>query len=118
VEGSGLWAQKWCESKPPLKAPQSHAHIASNPKSTCGIPPGIKPHPSPNEGSVNEKGVVVETLTHSINTRCGGSGRGDRVVNPRYHGGRVFLQAHDELNLHLTRGYTHGLTKEGANERI
>jgi hypothetical protein len=45
-----------------------------------GSPLGIKPHPSPNEGSVNEKGVVVETLTHSLNRRHGGSGHGDRAT--------------------------------------
>jgi hypothetical protein len=69
-------------------------------------------------GSINEKGVVVETLNHSINRRHGGSGHRVKVVSPRYHGGRVFLQAHAELNLHLTGGYMHSLTEEGANERL
>ena len=56
-------------------------------KETCGIPLVIKPHPGPDEGSVNEKGVVVETTTHSINGRHGGSGHGDRAVSLRYHDG-------------------------------
>jgi hypothetical protein len=81
-------------------------------------PLGIKPHPDPNERSVNEKGVVVETLTHSINRRHGGSGRGDRTVSPRYHDGHFFLQAHAELSLQLTGGYTHSLIEEGTDERL
>jgi hypothetical protein len=117
VEGGGLRAKKWCESKPPLTALQSHSHLASNPKATRGNPLGIKPYPGPDEGSVNEKGVV-ETSTHSINIRHGGSSRGDRVVSPRYHSGRVFLQAHAKINLRLTGGYTHSMIEEGADERI
>jgi hypothetical protein len=80
-------------------------------------PLGIKPHPDP-EGSVNEKGVVVETSTHSINRRHGGSGRGDRTVSPRYPYGQFFLQAHAELSLCLTGGYMHSLTEEGTDERL
>jgi hypothetical protein len=117
-EGTGLRAQKRCESKPPFTAPQSCAHIASILKATCGSPQGIKPHPGLDEGSINEKGVVVETSTHSINARRGESGCGDRAVSPRYHGGRVFLQAHAEMNLCLTGGYTHSLTEEGADESV
>jgi hypothetical protein len=55
VEGGGLWAQKQCESKLPLMALQSRAHITSNPRETRDNPLGIKPHPDPDEGSVNEK---------------------------------------------------------------
>jgi hypothetical protein len=87
AEGGGLRAQKWCEYKPPLMAPQSRAHLASNLKASCGSPLGIKPHPGLNERSVNEKGVVVETSTHSINRRHGGCVRGDRAVRQMYHGG-------------------------------
>jgi hypothetical protein len=53
-----------------------------------------------------KKRVVVETLTHSINRRHGGSGRGDRTVSPRYPYGWFFLQAHVDLSLRLTEGYT------------
>jgi hypothetical protein len=42
VEGSELQAEKWCESKPPLMAPQSRAYIASNPIPARGLPLGIK----------------------------------------------------------------------------
>jgi hypothetical protein len=64
---------------------------------------------------VNEKGVVVETSTHSINRRHGGSGHGDRTVSPRYPYGMVFLQAHADLSLRLIEGYTHSLT-EGCTD--
>jgi hypothetical protein len=89
----------------------------TNPRATRGSPLGIKPHPDPEKKrrSVNEKGVVVETSTHSINRRHGGSGRGDRTVSPRYHDGRFFLQAHVDLSLRLTEGYTHSLT-EGCTD--
>jgi hypothetical protein len=118
VEGGGLRNQKRCYSKLPLTTPQAHAHIASNTKAMCGIPLGIKPHLGPDEGLANEKGVVVETSTHSINRRHGVSGCGDRAINSRYHGGQVFLQVHAKTNLHLTGGYTHSLTEEGADERL
>jgi hypothetical protein len=100
--GGELRAQKWCKSKPPLTTPQSRAYMTTNPRATCGNPLGVKPHLDPDEKPVNEKGVVVETSTHSINKRHGGSGRGDRTVSLRYHDGRFFLQAHVELSLHLT----------------
>jgi hypothetical protein len=87
AEGGELRAQKWCESKPSLIAPQSCAYIASNLREAHGSPLVIKPHPDPDERSVNEKGVMVETSTHSINRRCGGSSCGDRTVSPRYHDG-------------------------------
>jgi hypothetical protein len=61
VEGGELRDQKWCESKPPLTALQSRAHIASYLEVVRGNPLSIKLHPDPDEGSVNEKGVVVET---------------------------------------------------------
>jgi hypothetical protein len=117
AEGGELWAQKWCESKPPLMAPQSRAYIMTNPRAACGRPLGIKPHCNP-EVSVNEKGVVVETLTHSINRKHGGSGCGDKTVSPRYPYGRFFLQAHVDLSLRLTGGYTHSLTEECTDERL
>jgi hypothetical protein len=87
----------------------------TNLRSGHGSPLGIKPHPDPNERSVNEKVVVVETSTHSINRRCGGSGRGDRIVSPRYHDGNFFLLSHAELILWLIGGYTHNLTEEGSD---
>jgi hypothetical protein len=71
----------------------------------------------PDEKSVNEKGVVVETSTHSINRRHGGSGHGDRAISPRYPYGWFFLHAHAELSLRLIGRYTHSLTEEGAEER-
>jgi hypothetical protein len=61
VEGGELRAQKWCESKLPLTAPQSRAYIMSNPRAACGSPLGIEPHPDLEEDSVNGKGLVVET---------------------------------------------------------
>jgi hypothetical protein len=50
----------------------------------CGVPLGIEPHLDPDERSINEKGVVFETLTYSINRRHGGYGRGDNTFSPRY----------------------------------
>jgi hypothetical protein len=91
AKGGGLWAQKWCESKPPLTAPQSCAYIESNPRAMHYIPLGVNPHPESDKRSVNEKGVVVETLTHCINRRHGGSGCGEKNFSLRYHDGRFFL---------------------------
>jgi hypothetical protein len=85
--GGEFLTQKRCKSKPPLMAPQSRAYMTTNMRATCGSPLGVKPHPDPDEGSINEKGVVVETLTHSINKRHGGSGHGDKAVSLRYHDG-------------------------------
>jgi hypothetical protein len=102
LEGGGLRAQKRRESKLPFTALQSHAHIESNLKAARGSPLGIKPHPDFDEGPVNEKVVVVETLTHSINRRHGGSSRVDRTVSPRYPYGWFFLHSHYELSLCLT----------------
>jgi hypothetical protein len=87
AEGGELWAQKRCKSKPPLTALQSRSHLASNLKVARGNSLRIKPHPDPDEGSVNEKVVVVETSTQSINRRRGGSGSGDRTISPWYHDG-------------------------------
>jgi hypothetical protein len=78
----------------------------------------MKPHLDPDEGSFNEKGVVVETSTHSINRRYGGSGCGDRTVSSRYPYGQLFLHAHAELSLHMTRGYMHSLKDKGEGRRI
>jgi hypothetical protein len=48
------------------------------------FPLGIKPHCDPEKKKeVNEKGVVVETSTHSINRRHGGYSHGDRTIIPR-----------------------------------
>jgi hypothetical protein len=55
VEGGELWAQKWCESKPPLMALQSRAYIMSNPRAVRGRPLGIKPHPDPDEDQLMKK---------------------------------------------------------------
>jgi hypothetical protein len=54
AEGGGLRAQKQCEFKPLLMAPQSHAHIASNPRAARGRPLGTKPRPDL-KGSVNKR---------------------------------------------------------------
>jgi hypothetical protein len=117
-EGGELRSQKWCESKPPLKAMQLRTYITSNPRAARGNPLGIRPHLDLDEGSVNEKGMVVETSNHSINRRHGGSGHRDRIVSARYHNGRVFLQAHTELSLRLIGGYTHSMKEEGADKRL
>jgi hypothetical protein len=45
----------------------------------------------PEEDSVNEKGLVVETSAQSINRKLERYGRGDRIVIPRYHDGRFLL---------------------------
>jgi hypothetical protein len=55
AEDGELWAQKRCESKPPLKALQSHSYITKNPRVACGSPLGVKPHLDPDERSFNEK---------------------------------------------------------------
>ena len=115
--GGELQAQKWCGSKLPLMAPQSRDSMKTNPSAMHGNPLGIKPHPDHNERLVNEKGVVVETLNHSINRRHGGSSRADIIVNPRYPYGWFFLQAHADLSLRLTEGYMHSLT-EGCTYKI
>jgi hypothetical protein len=55
AEDGELWAQKQCESKLPLMAPQSRAYISSNPRAMHGGPLGIEPRPDPEEDSVNGK---------------------------------------------------------------
>jgi hypothetical protein len=84
AEDNELRAQKRCEFKPLLTAPQSHAYKTSNPRAMHGHPPSIKPRCNPKKKKLMKKGVVVETLTHSINRRRGGSGHGDRAASPRY----------------------------------
>jgi hypothetical protein len=106
AEGGEFQAQKWCGSKPLSTAPKSRAHSAPNPIAARGRPLVIKPRLDPEEKSINEQGPVVETSTHSINKRHGGSGRGDKTVSLRYHDGRFFLQAHADLSLCLTEGST------------
>jgi hypothetical protein len=59
AEGGELRAQKQCESKPHLTAPQSHAYIMSNPRAMCGSPLGVEPRPDPEEDSINGKGLVA-----------------------------------------------------------
>jgi hypothetical protein len=55
AEGGELRAQKRCESKPLLTAPQSCAYIVFNPRAARGGPLGIEPRPDPEEDSVNGK---------------------------------------------------------------
>jgi hypothetical protein len=99
-----------------FQRPRNHVLIqASNPIASRGLPLVVKPRPDPEEKSANEQELVVETLAHSINKKHGGSVRGDRTVNPRYHDGQFFLQAYVDLSLHLTEGYTHSLT-EGCTD--
>jgi hypothetical protein len=57
AEGGELRAQKRCESKPPLTAPQSRAYIMTNPRATRGHPLGVKPHPDPEERSIKKRGT-------------------------------------------------------------
>jgi len=40
--------------------------------------------------AVKEKGVVVETSTHSVNRKNGGFDRGDKTFSLRYHDGCFF----------------------------
>jgi hypothetical protein len=64
------------------------------------------------EEAVNERGVVVEVSTHSINEKHGGSGCRDRVVSqspPRWY---FSCKAHAELRWHLTKEYLHSLTEK------
>jgi hypothetical protein len=91
VEGGKFQAQKRCGSKPLLTTLKSCAHSVSNPIVARGRPLVVKPHPDPKDKSVNEKGLVVETSTHPINKRHGGSGHGDKTFSPRYHDGQVSL---------------------------
>jgi hypothetical protein len=91
VEGGGLWVQKLCGSKMPLTAPQSCDYIASNPRVARGTPLGVEPCPDPDERSVNEKGVMVETSTHSIIRMHGGFGHEDNAVRLRYPYGQFYI---------------------------
>jgi hypothetical protein len=59
AEGGEFRAQKRCGSKPLLAAPKSHAHSELNRIAACGHPLVIKPHPNPEDKSVNEQGLVV-----------------------------------------------------------
>jgi hypothetical protein len=72
--------------------PKSHDYIASNPRAACGGTLSVEPCLDPDERSVNEKGVMVETSTHSINIRHGGSSRGDNTIIPRYPNGRFLCR--------------------------
>jgi hypothetical protein len=45
AKGGGLRAQKQCDLKPLLTAPQSRDHIVSNLRASCGRPLGTKRHP-------------------------------------------------------------------------
>jgi hypothetical protein len=66
VEGGEFRAQKRCGSKPLSTTPKSHAHLASNPIAAHGHPLVVKLHPDPKVKSVNDQGLVVETLGHFI----------------------------------------------------
>jgi hypothetical protein len=57
AEGGELQAQKRCESKPLMKASQSHAYITTNSRATHGRPLGVKPHLDPWERSINKRGT-------------------------------------------------------------
>jgi hypothetical protein len=116
AEGGEFQDQKRCGYKPLSTNKKSCAHSMLNRIAACGHPLVIKTHPNPEEKSVNEQGLVIETSTHSINETHGGSGRGDKTVSPRYHDGRFFLQAHADLSLHLTEGYMHNLTEGCIDE--
>jgi hypothetical protein len=91
VEDGAFWAQKRCGSKPLSTAPKSRARIMSYPTTTRGRPLVIQSCSDPEEDSVNEQGLVVETSAQSINRKHGSYGRGDRTVSPRYHDGRFLL---------------------------
>jgi hypothetical protein len=74
-----------------MTTPQSHAYIVKNLRASHGHPLGIRSQSDPEEDPVNEKGLVVEALSQSINRRCEISGRGDRTINLRYHEGKFCL---------------------------
>jgi hypothetical protein len=70
----------------PNRLQRADNHVLINVKSKSSVCPplGIKPRCDPERKKVNEKGMVVETLTHSINRRHGRSGQGDRTVSSIY----------------------------------
>jgi hypothetical protein len=82
VEGGEFRAQKRCGSKPLSTAPKSHAYSTPNPIEAHGRPLVMNPFTDPEEKSVNEQGLVVETLVHSINEKHGGFVHGDKNVSP------------------------------------
>jgi hypothetical protein len=55
AEGGGLRAQKRCDSKPLLMAPQLRAHIASYPRVAHGHPLSIKSRCDPDKVVVNRR---------------------------------------------------------------
>jgi hypothetical protein len=69
VEGDELRAQKRCNSKPLLMAPQSCAYIAFYPRETCGHPLSFKSCCDPERRQLMKVELVVGTSTHSINGR-------------------------------------------------
>jgi hypothetical protein len=69
VEAGELWAQKKCDSKLILMAPQSRAHIESYPRASCGHPLSIKSRCDPERRKLMKIELVVETSAHSINGR-------------------------------------------------
>jgi hypothetical protein len=91
AKGSELQAQKWCESKTLMIAPQSCSYIMRNPRATCGFPLGVRQCFNPEEDSVNEKGLVNEASTQYVNRRHEISSRGDITISLRYHDGWFHL---------------------------
>jgi hypothetical protein len=61
VEGGELRAQKRCNSKPLLTAPQSRAHIAFYPRAACGRPLSFKSRCDPERRQLMKVELVVET---------------------------------------------------------
>jgi len=90
VEVGEFQAQKRCGFKPLSIALKSLSHLAPNPIAAHGHPLVIKTCPDPEEKLVNEQGLVVETLAHSINENHRGYVHEYRTVNLRYHEGLVF----------------------------
>jgi hypothetical protein len=97
VEDGAFQARKRCGSKPLSTTLKSCARLAPNPIAACDRLIFVKPRPDPEGNLVNERGLVVETLFHSINRRHGRSGRGDIIVNPRYLDGWFHLASPSNL---------------------
>jgi hypothetical protein len=102
AEGGDFQAQKRCRSKLLSTAPKSHAHLVSNPIETRGHPLVVKPHPDPKEKLVNEQGLVVETLTHSINENMEGLAVEIELSARGTTRDKFFLQVHADLSFRLT----------------
>jgi hypothetical protein len=67
VEEDGAFqAQKWCGSKPRLKAPKSCARSMSYPMTERGHALVVRMHLDPEEDSTNEQGLTFVARNHML----------------------------------------------------